>query len=724
MSKFRAATVRMPAGVGPAEVSRNGIGHSAYCSCMDRLQPGDPSQIGSFRLLGLLGEGGMGRVFLGASPGGRRVAIKVVRPGYGDDPEFRRRFAREVAAARRVGGFHTAAVVGADPDADPPWMATAYIPGPSLASVIARQGPLGEAGVRELGAALAEGLAAIHACGLIHRDLKPGNIILADDGPRIIDFGIAKSADASSLTSSHALIGTLGYVSPEQLAGQELTPQSDVFALGTILAYAATGHNPFDAPGAPAVINRILNAPPSLGLLTGSLRDIIAACLAKDPGSRPGPGDLLARLSPPAGASAPAAPSVPPAATVAPPVPGPRHRAALRLRPRPQVPPGRVQHEGRRGFRRVAVLASALAITAAGLAALGVFLLGDHSGESGPASGSLAATIRTPPGGGFKAINLAAALDPTGKTLAIAVTGLNSHYDVTSGRTYLWDIAARKITAVLTDPGSKGVTSVAFAPGGTTLATGDANGRTYLWDTTTGRQTAILTTPGSKGVYSVAFAPGGATLATGDGNGRAYLWDIAARKVAAVLTDPGNQALVADGGQGVTSVAFAPGGATLATGDDNGRAYLWDIAARKVAAVFPDPDLSFGIDEVAFAPGGATLATGDDNGSTFLWDVATGKRTATLTGPQGSNGISALAFAPDGTTLAATHAFGGTAVWDITTGKMTDILNDPGSQGTESAAFAPDGAIFVNTDQNGGTYLWNITYHASSQVTRKPWKWR
>src|SRR5580693_4135842 len=251
---------------------------------VDRLQAGDPGQIGSFRLLGRLGEGGMGLVFLGESPGGRKVAIKVVHPHYANDPEFRRRFAREVAAARQVGGFHTAAVVGADPEADPPWMATAYIPGPSLVDAVAQRGPLDRAGVGRLGAALAEGLAAIHECGLIHRDLKPGNVILAEDGPRIIDFGIAKGADATALTGSSAVIGTLRYMSPEQLNGQELTPQSDVFALGTVLAYAGTGHNPFEADD-PAVINHILNDPPDLDPLTGELRGIIAGCLAKEPGN-------------------------------------------------------------------------------------------------------------------------------------------------------------------------------------------------------------------------------------------------------------------------------------------------------------------------------------------------------------------------------------------------------------------------------------------------------
>ena len=184
-----------------------------------------------------------------------------------------------------------------DPDADPPWMATAYIPGPSLAEAIAQGGPLDEAGVRLLGAALAEGLAAIHDCGLIRRDLKPGNVILADDGPRIIDFGIARSAGATALTGSGAVIGTFRYMSPGQLQGQELTPQSDVFALGAVLAFAATGHDPFAGPTMPAVITRILTSPPDLDPLSGALRGIIGGCLAKDAGSRPSTGDLLVRFS-------------------------------------------------------------------------------------------------------------------------------------------------------------------------------------------------------------------------------------------------------------------------------------------------------------------------------------------------------------------------------------------------------------------------------------------
>ena len=260
---------------------------------MNPLKAGDPELVGGYRLLGRLGTGGMAQVFLGTSPGGRKVAVKLIRPEYADDAEFRRRFAREIAAARQVGGFHTAAVVDADPDADPPWMVTAYIPGPSLSEAVGQNGPLDQAQVRELGAALAEGLTAIHACGLIHRDLKPGNIILGPDGPRIIDFGVARTANASLLTTVNALIGTYGYMAPEQLGRKEVTNRSDLFALGGVLVFAATGHGPFDADELPAVIGRILSEPPDLSPLTGSLRDILGACLNKDPGSRPGLDELI-----------------------------------------------------------------------------------------------------------------------------------------------------------------------------------------------------------------------------------------------------------------------------------------------------------------------------------------------------------------------------------------------------------------------------------------------
>ena len=352
---------------------------------VDQLRAGDPRKIGSFRLLGRLGEGGMGQVFLGASPGGRKVAIKVVHSQHANDPEFRRRFTREVEAARQVGGFHTALVVEADPDADPPWMATSYVPGPSLAEAVSRHGPLREARLRELGAALAEGLEAIHACGLIHRDLKPGNIILADDGPRIIDFGIVRDADATSLTSSNAIIGTIRYMSPEQLHGQDLTPLSDVFALGATLVYAATGHDPFQAPTIPAVIYRIVNDPPDLDQLAGGLRDIIEACLAKQPAGRPAPGEILARFNSLAAPRDSTADAVP----VPVPVPAPAPPAAP-ARARTPAPAARAARRRRPGRTAVAGTAAAAAVAVAVVLAV---LLDQHPARTLSASGSTA----TPP---------------------------------------------------------------------------------------------------------------------------------------------------------------------------------------------------------------------------------------------------------------------------------------------------------------------------------------
>jgi serine/threonine protein kinase len=254
-----------------------------------------------YHVLGQLGEGGMGQVFFGRSPGGRPVAVKLIRHEYARRQQFRARFAREVEAARRVGGFHTALVVDADPDADPPWMATAYIPGPSLHVAVTELGPLAAQAVRTLGAGLAEGLAAVHACGLVHRDLKPGNVILATDGPRIIDFGIARTEDASGMTATGDVPGTYSYMSPEQVNGHPVGPAGDVFSLGSVLGFAATGRNPFAGETIAATLHRITSEPPDLhGVpVEGGLQDLIAACLAKDPAARPQLADVLARLAGP-----------------------------------------------------------------------------------------------------------------------------------------------------------------------------------------------------------------------------------------------------------------------------------------------------------------------------------------------------------------------------------------------------------------------------------------
>jgi serine/threonine protein kinase len=257
------------------------------------LQPEDPGRIGPYRLCGVLGSGGMGRVFLGVTPDGQQVAVKVIRADLGTDPEFRARFRREVTVARKVSSRFTAPLIDADVDGSVPWLATAYVTGPSLADAVAQRGPLPAASVRDLAAGLAEGLSAIHAAGVVHRDLKPSNVLLAPDGPRVIDFGISVAAETSPLTRTGLLIGSPGYMSPEQVEGREVGPASDIFSLGAVLAFAATGEAPFGNGSAPTLAYRAVYREVKLDRVPAEVRDLIQRCLAKDPAQRPTARDLM-----------------------------------------------------------------------------------------------------------------------------------------------------------------------------------------------------------------------------------------------------------------------------------------------------------------------------------------------------------------------------------------------------------------------------------------------
>ncbi|MEU3266384.1 serine/threonine-protein kinase [Streptomyces bacillaris] len=280
---------------------------------MDKLGPDDPYRIGAYRLLGRLGEGGMGQVFLARSDRGRTVALKLVRRELAEQPEFRARFRQEVRAAHQVGGAWTAPVLDSDTEAPIPWVATGYVAGPSLHRIVSGRpgapltdsgayGPLPTRSVQLLGSGLAHALQHIHRAGLIHRDLKPSNVLLTIDGPRVIDFGIARALESladGDLTRTGAMIGSPGFMAPEQVRGERVTTACDVFCLGSVLAYAATGRLPFGAAesgGVHALMFRITQEDPDLSGVPAELADVVRECLAKDPAARPSTDDLLARL--------------------------------------------------------------------------------------------------------------------------------------------------------------------------------------------------------------------------------------------------------------------------------------------------------------------------------------------------------------------------------------------------------------------------------------------
>ncbi|MFE1880397.1 serine/threonine-protein kinase [Streptomyces diastatochromogenes] len=261
------------------------------------LDVDDPPVIGGYRLAARLGAGGMGKVYLSHTPGGRPVAIKVIRPEFAEDPEFRRRFAQEVRAAERVQGLYTAPVIDSDTDGPQPWLATAYVSGPTLAVAVAEHGPLPAATVLLLTAGVAEALQVVHGAGIVHRDLKPSNVLLAADGPRVIDFGIARAADTTALTGSGVTVGTPAFMSPEQAAGRAVGPQSDVFALGQVAAFAALGRSAHGDGPSHAVLYRIVHEEADLTGLPAELTELVRRCLAKDPDARPSLAEVLALCS-------------------------------------------------------------------------------------------------------------------------------------------------------------------------------------------------------------------------------------------------------------------------------------------------------------------------------------------------------------------------------------------------------------------------------------------
>ncbi|QKW37827.1 protein kinase [Actinomadura sp. NAK00032] len=642
---------------------------------MEALRDGDPRQIGPYRVEGRLGAGGMGEVFLGVSPGGRRVAVKVIRAEHSARPEFRVRFAREVDAARKVGGFYTAQVVDADPDAPEPWMATAYIPGASLRDVA----PLPPGEVARLGAALAEGLAAIHASGLVHRDLKPGNVIMSPDGPRIIDFGIARDVGAGTLTADGAVLGTYAYMAPEQVRGEPSGPPADVFALGCVLAFAATGRSPFDAATIPAIVHRVLHEPPLLDGLAGPLRPLVASCLAKEPADRPSTDRILAHLADPD--AAPLAVST-----------SPSDPDADRTEERGTTPFTRVADAvlPAAGIPRRTVLAGAVAATAA---AVGVpaFLL-TRGGER-PQAAASADTLRPP------TMTLAkdgqpvadVAFSPNGKILACGTPGET---------VLLWDPVAGHVIHELRT--SAGTAAVAFSPDGRFLATGHTNATVRLWDVESAdtRPPRPLRTLRAKDVQvnALAFSPDTRTLA-----GPSRLWDTATGRVLGDLS----------GAEGVAAMVFSPDGRRVMAGMDGfqgraepGSVRVWDARTRTLVAHIADQATK--TSSLALTPDGRTLVTAGGGAAIRLWDAARIRITGVLNSDRAGD-VTEVAVSADGAVLAAAGADLTIRLWDLATRRVTATLAATGP--VRGLALSPDGRTVAGGSERRGqtaVNLWSL----------------
>jgi eukaryotic-like serine/threonine-protein kinase len=363
---------------------------------MDQEHGGaESATLGRYRLTGELGTGLMGRVLLGVDEAGRQAAIRVVHPQLAAEPGFRDRFRREVQVAATAPAWFVAPVLDADPDADPPWLATAFVEGPPLHRFVAEHGPLGRQGTVALAVRMAEGLAALHGTGLVHRDLKPSNVVLAADGPRLVDFGIARAGDGSPL-SGGPVMGTPAFLSPELVAGaRDVGPASDIFSFGSLIGFAATGRSPFADASPAAEAHRVASGPVDLGPVAADLREILLACLARDPAARPTAAqvrDRLRTLDEPEAATA-AMPAAPTVVAPAPPPPpaGPPHEQPTMIG-RPVLTPPPADPRRRRG---VVMAVAAAAVAAAAIAVLAVVLLNRDGG--GPAPTAAPAPAGAPP---------------------------------------------------------------------------------------------------------------------------------------------------------------------------------------------------------------------------------------------------------------------------------------------------------------------------------------
>ena len=689
--------------------------------------------------------------------------MKLIRPELADDPEFRKRFKREVQAARLVGGFHTAAVIDADPAASPPWMVTEYVPGPSLEALVKRDGPLDAAATHHLAAALAEGLRAIHARGLVHRDLKPGNIIMAADGPRIIDFGVAKltgttDPDITAVTSTGKVVGTAMYMSPEQIDGGAVGPASDMFSLGSVLAYAATGRAPFAAANFTATSYAVVNKDPDLRAVAAPLRDVIVACLAKDPGSRPVPASLLSLLSrtlPPGPPGGPPAGSAPAPAVVTAPPPAARtsralvRRGLVRRIPVPRAPAARLPWPGyappdpqvrpaRQGWRLLAVAVDGRWLASAnGDGTITAWLSGSGLPVRSWPAGARVRAMATGP-----------------DDLLVAATD--------DGRVRAWDVATGDPRDYLTTsvPGLTGedvrVRALALDRAGAWLAA-SVDGKLRVWDVADPQEPLLLAElPGGAEVTALAFDGTGWQLAAGDADGKVRAWDLAELGSAV----PGDsepwdgmpwdtapwETVLVDQPSTLPDASLPHSGAVLGLAWDDAAGRWLSVSTGEppawlAASLSPEGGFAAMIGEarrvhvarlsalesplaldgnglamtgVAVMADGA-IALGGSDGSLQLWNS---RRLSMLTIRAAGSPVTALAVAPNGTGLVASDQSGVLSCYDTGSGSPGTAWETRTPEPTVAMAFSADGNRLVTAES--AARAWNAADGTAIRVLPGP----
>lgn len=719
---------------------------------MNPLEPEDPRRVGGFALVGRLGAGGMGLVFLGRTPSGRALAVKTVHPHLADDPQFRTRFRREVAAASRVRGEFTAEVVAADADDDPPWMATEYVDGPSLTDAVQAGGPLTVPEVWRLAARIARALVAIHDAGLVHRDLKPSNVVLGPDGPKVIDFGIARAADASVLTSTGVAIGTAGFMAPEQVAAGTVTPASDVFSLGALLFWAATGRNPFGDDAPLALMYRVVHAEPDLHRIQDAeLHHLLRTCLARAPEDRPTPEEVASTADSALESDLP---------TVLREVPRPGPAASGDGGTEPPAGTGPTGPTGPVPVSRRTVLLIGGGLAVAGVGgAFAAMSRNTGSVSSVAASSSVTSPVTSP-----------SASITTSSPSAVAVVATSSaapsrpwgHAPTSTGPLP----ARRRLTAVRTgtlwardaSASSLDAMAVTWAPDGGVLAAAQGDRFTgsvvRYWSTTNGATSAgrTLRVP-SPGLTRMALSSatgraGGQLLAVTDADNQFRLFDApSGRPRASPLTSPGSRednqlGITPDGTRvlldkvlydignsdgvwfsGAAAGAFSPDGTLLAAA---GTAVLELVDLGTATTVWTVPLAGLGSHDdvaahVAFAPDGrtvlvagqwvdprSTLPDPERPRRTWVWfcDLATSRVWGG--DREFSGGIAGAGFLQQGRTAVAATTDGALLLWDVAARGPATARSLAAPLRCLAVDPRPSSARFVVGSERDGLTSWSV----------------